>query len=156
LRRPPYGLKDGVMPVLLVAAMLAWKDEMALYEEGAFVPTLNAAVIERLLRASDKFEVQRLSITGPRAALYGRLIQMLSTGTQAPLSGVVPIVRQFVRVARELTDFARTTKTIAPKAQAVREALLRAREPAPLLFHELPVACGRPSFEAKGPPAERD
>lgn len=156
LRRPPYGVKDGLLPVLLVAAILAWKDEMALYEEGAFVPALNGAVVERLLRAPDKFEVQRLSIAGPRAALYGRMMQTLSTGASAPSSGVVPIVRQLVRVVRELTDFARTTKTLSPKAQAVRAALLRAREPAPLLFQELPVACGRPSFEAKGGPSEAD
>jgi hypothetical protein len=156
LRRPPFGLKDGLLPVLLVAAILAWKDEIALYEDGAFVSSLNGAVIERVLRAPDKFEVQRLSIAGPRAALYGRLIQTLSTGAKAPLSGLVPIVRQFVKVVRDLTDFARTTKTISPRTQAVREALQRAREPAPLLFHELPVACGLPSFEAKGNLSEKD
>jgi hypothetical protein len=154
LRRPPYGLKDGILPVLLVAMILAHKDEIALYEDGAFVPSLSGAVVERLLRAPDKFEVQRLSISGPRAAVYGRLIEMLSTGAKAPLSGLVPIVRQLVRVARDLTDFARTTKTVSPKAQAVREALLRAKEPAPLLFHDLPIACGREQFDAKGAAAE--
>lgn len=156
LRRPPYGLKDGILPVLLVALMLAHKDEVALYEDGAFVPSLTGAVVERLLRAPDKFEVQRLSIAGPRAAVYGRLIEMLSNGGKAPLSGLVPIVRQLVRVARDLTDFARATKTVSPKAQAVREALLRAKEPAPLLFHDLPIACGREPFQAKGAPTERD
>jgi hypothetical protein len=150
LRRPPYGLKDGILPVLLVAALLAYKDEMALYENGRFVPALTGAVIELLLHATDKFEVQRLSIEGPRAAVYGRMMEMLSTGVRAPLSGVVPIVRQLVRVVPELTDFARTTKTVSPRAQAVRGALQRAREPAPLLFHELPIACGRPPFEAQG------
>lgn len=156
LRKAPYGIKDGILPVLLIAAVLAWKDEMAVYEDGAFVPTLNGATVERLLRAPEKFEVQRLSIGGPRAALYGRLIQTLSTGAKAASGGVVPIVRQFVRVVRELTDFARTTKTISPKAQAVREALLRARDPAPLLFKELPIACGRDPFDAKGPPSESE
>ena len=38
LRQPPYGLKDGILPVLLLAAMLAYKDEMALYDGGVFVP----------------------------------------------------------------------------------------------------------------------
>jgi hypothetical protein len=36
----------------------------------------------------------------------------------------------------------------------VREALLRAKEPAPLLFEDLPVACGRAPFEAHGAPTE--
>ncbi len=150
LRHPPYGVRDGLLPVLLVAALIAWQDEIALYEDGAFVPTLNGATMDRLLRAPDRFEVQRLSITGPRAALYGRLVQMLSTGSKDPPSGVVPIVRQFVRVARELPEFARTTKAISPAAQALRDVLLRAREPATLLFHDLPIVCGVPPFEAAG------
>jgi hypothetical protein len=156
LRQPPYGIKEGILPVLLLAAMLAYKDEMALYEDGGFVPVLNVAVVERMLRAPDKFEVQRLAITGPRAAVYGRLIEMLSAGGKAPLSGLVPIVRQLVRVVPDLTDFARTTKTVSPRTQAVRQALIAAREPAPLLFEDLPVACGRPPFEPKGAPAEKD
>src|SRR5579871_4516876 len=62
LRRPPFGLKDGPLPVVLVAAILSWKDEMALYEDGAFVASLSGAVIERFLRQPDRFEVQRVSI----------------------------------------------------------------------------------------------
>lgn len=141
LRRPPVGLKDGVLPVLTLSAYLAWQDEMALYEEGAFVPNVTAAVIERVLRQPDRFELQRLTIKGERAALFGRLAETLQSGSVAA-SGVLPVVRGLVRAVRDLTDFARRTKTISPRAQAVREALLRAREPAPLLFKELPLACG--------------
>jgi hypothetical protein len=117
---------------------------------------LSPAVVERLLRAPDKFEVQRLAITGPRAAVYGRLIEVVSPGSKAAVSGLVPIVRRLVRVIADLTDFARTTKTVSRKAQAVRQALIAAREPAPLLFEELPVACGLPAFAASGEQSERD
>lgn len=152
LRQPPFGVKDGVLPVLFVAAALHWKDEIALYEDGAFVPALSGAVIERLLRQWERFEAQRLSITGPRAALHARLMQTLTGGKSTP--GIVPIVRQFVRVVSDLPDFARTTKAVSPKAQAVREVLLRAKEPAPLVFRDLPVACGLPPFEASGKPTQ--
>jgi hypothetical protein len=156
LRKPPFGVKDGLLPVLLMATVLAWKDEIALYEDGAFIATLSAAIMERLLRAPEKFEIQRLTIAGPRAALFSRLMQTLTKGAKESSAGVVPIVRQFVKVVRELTDFARITKTISPKAQAVREALLRARDPGPLLFNDLPLACGRPAFDASSAPSESD
>lgn len=149
LRRPPFGLKDGTLPVLLVAALLSWKDETAMYEEGAFVPSLTGAVIERLLRQPDRFEVQRVSIAGPRAVLHERLLQTLS-GAASGAKGVVPFVRQLVHVVSELPSFSRTTRTISPMAQAVREVLLRAREPAPLVFRDLPVACGLTPFAPKG------
>ena len=153
-----------MLPVLLLATIAASKDEVTLYEDGAFVPMLNGATVERLLRAPERFEVQRLFITGPRSALYRRLVEVLSAGAKAPVtmggdpakpsarpvSGLVPIVRQLVRVVRELPELARTTKAISPAAQALREALLRAREPATLLFRDLPIACGVPPFEAEG------
>lgn len=150
LREPPYGLKDGVLPVLLVAAMMACRDETALYEDGVFVPAPTGAVLERLLRGADRFEVQRLSVAGPRAALHERMADMLLPGAKGSSSGVMPIARQLVRVVRHLTGFVRATKTVSPKAQAVREALLRAREPASLLFDDLPVACGLPPLGASG------
>ncbi len=152
LRRPPFGLKEGVLPVLLTAAILSWKDEMAIYEDGAFTSSLTGAVLERLLRQPDRFEVQRVSIAGPRAVLHERLMQTLS-GAPNSSKGVVPLVRQLVRVVSDLPSFSRTTKTISAKAQAVREVLLRAREPAPLVFRDLPVACGLEAFSSSGSPA---
>ena len=56
LAAPPYGVLAGPMPVLLCAALLANDTRVALYEEGSFIPQLNIAAFERLLR-------------GPRAIL---------------------------------------------------------------------------------------
>lgn len=150
LRRPPYGLKEGVLPVLLVAMVMANGDDAALFEEGVFVPAMTGALVERLLRGPDRFEVQRLSGAGPRAALSRRMAEMLSSGSDTLPSGAVPIVRRLVRVVHELTGFARTTQMVSPRAQAVRDALLRAREPVALLFEDLPVACGLSPFEEDG------
>ncbi len=155
LRRPPFGLKDGILPVLLVTDLLVRKDELALYEDGAFVPHLTGAVVERLLRQPDRFEAQRLTIAGPRAALYGKLAQALVADGAPKSPGIVPLVRALVRVVRDLTSYARTTKSIGAHAQAVREALLRAREPAPLLFQDLPEALGFEPFLPKGKPAPK-
>jgi len=150
LLRPPYGLRDGLLPVLLVAVLLAKKDQISLYYDGVFVPKLSDDVIDKLLQNPSKFELQYLAIRGPRAALYGRLVEVLSLGGRATSPGLVPIVRQLVRIVRELSEYARTTRSLAPGALAVREALLRAREPASLLFRDLPLACGMKPFGATG------
>lgn len=80
---------------------------------------------------------------------------MLSQGRAATSPGLLPIVRQLVRLARDLPDFAKNTRSVPPQAQAVREALLRAREPGPLVFHDLPVACGKAPFSARGAVSEQ-
>jgi hypothetical protein len=150
LRRPPYGLKDGLLPVLLVAVILAKKDEISVYHAGVFVPKLSDDVLGTLLHDPSKFELQQLAIKGPRAALYGRLVEVLSLGGRTTLPGLVPIVRQLVRIGRELSEFAQTTRALSSSALAVREALLRAKEPASFLFRDLPLACGTQPFEAMG------
>jgi hypothetical protein len=78
-------------------------------------------------------------------------MQTLSGGPNTA-KGVVPFVRRLVRVVSDLPSFSRTTKTISSNAQAVREVLLRAREPAPLVFRDLPLACGLDPFTSSGAP----
>ncbi|WP_242359870.1 hypothetical protein [Anaeromyxobacter sp. SG17] len=134
LRKPPFGMKDGVIPVLAVLAVTLAHREIAIYEEGAFVPELTPAVVERLLRAPDQFELQRFRVAGARAGLFGELAGSVDDG---PL----PLIRQFVREIQELTDFARNTGEVSQLAVRVREAILRAEEPGTLLFRDLPRAC---------------
>jgi hypothetical protein len=55
---------------------------------------------------------------------------------------LLPLVKQLVRLARDLPDYSRNTRYLSEHALAVREALLRAKEPGPLVFTELPRACG--------------
>lgn len=141
LGRPPFGLKEGVIPVIVLAAVLERIHEIALYEEGAFVPGITAPIVERMLRAPERFEVQRFRLAGARASVFADLAKSLTSGGRERPRSIVPIVRSLVRLVSSLPHFSRNTHTVSPRAQRVREALLRAREPGPLLFDKLPVAC---------------
>lgn len=50
--------------------------------------------------------------------------------------------------AASLPEYSRNTRRVSAQTVAVREVLLRAKEPAPLLFRQLPSAVGLPQFEA--------
>ena len=56
--------------------------------------------------------------------------------------------------AAELPDYALQTDTVSPTARRVRETLLDAREPAPLLISDLPDACGFPPLDESATEAE--
>ena len=77
MRQPPFGLKDGPLPVLVVAALLAHADDVALYERGSFVPAWTSSLAERLLRAPDVFEVRRCRIAGVRRDVVVELASIL-------------------------------------------------------------------------------
>jgi hypothetical protein len=153
LARPPFGLKLGPLPVLLAASLLYHDTEVALYEEGTFVPRLDPPTVERILRAPGKFEVQRWSVLGARDAVLRRYAALLGQGaktssTRAP--GLLDIVRPLVRFARQLPDYVGKTRQISPVAQAILRAIREARQPDRLLFVALPAACGQPSIPASG------
>lgn len=147
LRRPPYGMREGVIAIVLVAILLERANEVALYEDGAFVPGLTTAVAERLLRSPARFELQHIRLTGTRAAILRELAPK-----EGAENGLVPVARNLVRFAAGLPDYARNTRRLSPQAIAVREALLRAKEPGPLLFQLLPEACGVAGVSAEGAP----
>jgi hypothetical protein len=149
LRQPPIGLKDGVLPVLLAVVLVHDHSQVALYEEGSFVPRPNAAVFERLFRTPAKFEVQRFRVAGPRAEVFQQYAAMIqrAEGDEADL---LTVVKPMVRLAKELPEYVTKTKQISAVAQRVLKAVREARQPDGLLFADLPAACGFPPFEASG------
>lgn len=145
LRSPPYGLREGPIPVVLLCAVLANRENVALYEEGAFVADLRIEVWERLLRAPQDYEIQLLSLPAPRAQELARLARALPDGAESVRGDkrdLIGVVRRLVLFATRLPRFTRNTKSLSPAARALLGALLQARDPFALLFEDLPAALG--------------
>ena len=51
LKKPPLGIREGPLPILLCAVMHYYKKEIALYENGSFIADWSMPVFERLLKA---------------------------------------------------------------------------------------------------------
>ena len=149
LAAPPFGIKDGLAPVFVWAALIHLEAEVALYEQGSFVPGLSAPVMERMLRMPEKFEVQRFKIAGVRAQVFQRFGRALLATEETDHPTLLAVVKSLVKFVADLPDFARVTKRVSLVAQNVRNTLVRAKEPAPLLFRDLPIACDGQPFEAK-------
>lgn len=152
LRRPPFGLKDGVLPVLLAVTLAHYHAQVALYEEGSFVPRPSASVFERIFRSPEKFDLQRFRIVGPRAAVFQQYADMLTKAgaVKGEKTDLLQIVRPLVRLVKDLPDYVGKTKHLSPTAQSVLRAIREARQPDRLLFVDLPTACDFPAFETKG------
>lgn len=77
LRRAPFGIKDGPLPVVVVAALLAHEDQVALYERGSYVPALTPVHAERLLRSPELFEARRCRVDSGRQRILDNLARTL-------------------------------------------------------------------------------
>jgi hypothetical protein len=152
LMAPPIGLKAGPIPVLLAAYLLQRNDDVAIYEEGTFQPNLTADLVERLMKAPQRFALKSFNARGNRVqilAAISKATASLGVGGLRPLSQsrlrnetVLAVAAPLLNLVRGLPAFTRKTNDLSPQALAVRNALLGAREPDRLLLNDLPAACG--------------
>lgn len=154
LEAPPYGVKDGPIPVLLAAALLHREDDIFLYQDGSFVPSIGPADVERLLKAPARYSVKRATLLGLRAEVFRELRAALVE--QAPRgrsrnATTLAVVRPLLAHLKILPDYTRATSALSQRTLAVRDALASATEPDALLFSELPSACGVESLDADAP-----
>lgn len=153
LQRPPYGLRLGVVPIVVCAALLAHEADVALYEEGAFVPMITVPIFERLIKAPERFSLRRWRVTGVRSTVFHQLAMMLGQQELPERIGrreVLDVVKPLVRFVRKLDEYTLHTSALDQTASAVREVLLKATEPDQLLFVDLPRACGLRPFDSRG------
>ena len=161
LKAPPFGLREGPLPVLITAALLIKGEELALYEDGLFVPEVGIETLERLVRRPHTFALRsyRLNARERRViAALGDLAREPGNGGRGTVersaSGLVTIVRQLVRLTEGLPPYAQhTRRRLSAPARAVRDLLRTARDPRTLLLEDLPRALEVDLESADGPPA---
>jgi hypothetical protein len=149
LREAPFGVRDGVLPVLLVLILLEYQHEIALYENGTFISTVGPEEILRLTKVPQLFEIQLCQIRGVRRELFFKLSEMLGVGRDPKKADILAIVRPLCIFVAQLPEYTRSTQNLELQPRAVRDALLSAREPATLLFQGLPDALGVDRFSPR-------
>lgn len=136
LRDKPYGLAEGVMPILICAALIYHEKEVAVYEDGRFVTELDAATFERMMKRPNDFNLRGCHIIGERQAVLDRFARgLLQAGEEATL---INVVRKLYREFNRLPEYTTRTRILSPEAIALRDIFKESKEPEALLFVELP------------------
>lgn len=148
LMAPPYGVKAGVVPILVVAGLILRGNDIALFEEGNYCPRLTAAIVERLnVPYPERFTVKAVPVDrGQRRLVLDGLVESL--GVDIPRSranrnpALLAVTRGMLGRMMVLDQYARKTRRLRDDTLVVRDVLSRATDPDKLVFHELPEALG--------------
>ena len=151
LANPPYGIKQGMIPILIAAVLLYHLDDVGVYQDGTFIPILGVEHFELLLKDPSRFAVKSFEIMGLRSQVFKELEAILRSSKRkktgklrnATLLTVVTPLYQFVN---NLPNYTKQTKRLSPEAVAILQALQKTVEPDELLFVEFPKACGLPAI----------
>ena len=143
---PPVGMKAAVIPVFVTAALLAFSDEIAIYEHGTFKPLLTPVLSERMVRNPGHFQIKHFAnTTGARRQVIDAFTEHLPIRTsfrKHRVPNVLAIVGNLVSQMRNLDRYTLRTRNLTSVTLKARDTLMRAVEPDELLFDNLPNAVG--------------
>lgn len=154
LRRPPFGVRDGLSPFLLAVFAAMHERDVAFYENGRFLHEVTALEFQRLVKAPETFEVQFFELGGLRAVVFEKLFRALNLGKERTGGAdILDVVKPLCVFAAQLPVYTQRTSSVSADAAAVRQVLGNAEEPATLLFRQLPEALGVDPFESEDSPS---
>ncbi|NEQ47451.1 MAG: hypothetical protein F6K00_29485 [Leptolyngbya sp. SIOISBB] len=149
LDAPPYGMKQGAIPVMLAAVLWVYADEVSVYKDGTFVPVLGPEHFELLVKDPSRFSVKHIDVTGVRGQVFRELEAILRSGVTKPRDRagarnltVLSVVKPLIQFVRKLPNYTLKTRRMSDRARSVLQTLLYTQEPDDLLFKALPEACG--------------
>jgi hypothetical protein len=149
LRKPPFGVRQGLIPLFLTAFARIHEQEVAFYKDGTFLREMTGGDMLLLTKNPNRFEVQYCKIEGVRTELFQKLVSVLEvTPKEDHKIELLDIVKALCSFVAQLPPYVHHTKRLSQTALAVRDTILNAHEPGPLIFNDLPTACGFESFSA--------
>lgn len=142
LAEAPYGLPEGIHPILFTAFYLYNQDDLFIYRENSFIPDPQPAHFELLQRRPDLFSVSGARLDGIRRAVVERLAKGLNTPVKT-----ASVVRALFRVIYNLPPITmRSSKFERKIVVKFRDKFQNSRSPEDLLFSELPECFGMKPF----------
>ncbi|TSJ36586.1 hypothetical protein FO440_22425 [Mucilaginibacter corticis] len=142
LRSKPFGVRDGMIPVLLAVFIVMNEQAVALYEDGSFIPRITGSNYLRLIKAPETFQIQFYPITTLRTSLFSKLAQDLGFVNEVvDQVDLLDIIKPLYTFMGKLPEYVLNSNSLNSITQRVRNILRKTGDPVNLLFTDLPEAC---------------
>ena len=140
LYAPPFGIKQGVLPILYAVAILANNEQLAVTEEDVYIPYFSKENIDRFFKRPDLFKIQSIDLGGVNQSI----IREYSSGffNDDKKRSMLEIAKPFAKfIDDEIPEYTRQTKTgLTQTTRAVRDAFKLSKSPVKLLLEDIPKA----------------
>ncbi len=141
----PFGLKDGLMPVLMVAFILSRREKIALYREEVFQAKFKDIDVEVLAKNPDLVQVRWMDLSRLSRHLLSNMAEIVRNLDQDnSLVQLTPIdvARGLIAIFDHLHSWTKRTVQLSANAIRVRDLFKLAKDPNKFLFDDIPKAFG--------------
>jgi hypothetical protein len=147
LQAPPYGIREGVIPVLFAAGLKAFALSTSLLKDGEYIADVLPSVIENLCKEPNRFRIKVLALDTDTASYLEELRHLFCQ--QKHLGNESDLLRKTFEALqawlRQLPEAVRETQQLSKSAKDFRNALLRINDPVFLLLTKIPQIFGEQS-----------
>jgi len=151
LKQPPFGIKSGILPILIACFYKANEDKYALYEKvnnqpESFITEFTEQIADKFCSLPDEIKIIFVQMSVAKNKLLEQFkiyvekeILLENTITEvSPLAVLKPIVIKTYK----MSNWSRKTRRFKDKrVLRLREELLSSRNPYQLLYSSLPEIC---------------
>jgi hypothetical protein len=145
LRRPPYGVREGLLPILFAAGLKAFARVVSLTNKGSYVTDILPSVIEDLCRDPQSYRLLVLDLDETKLRYLRRLHRVFSPVTTHVVAETEIIRLCFDAIQSwrfQLPAAALTSRSIGPSVRSFQVLLSEPANPVKLLLADLPNAAG--------------
>ena len=144
-RQPPFGVKRGIMPILIVAFMLAKQEKLAIYRDGVFRANFDDVDTDYLAKSPSAIQLRWMDLSEVSRKLLSSMAQVvraLDETNQLNNLAPVDVGRGLIAIYDRLPKWVTRTTRLSTNAINVREIFKKAYDPNQFLFDDIPGLLG--------------
>ncbi|MDE3259133.1 MAG: ATP-binding protein [Gemmatimonadota bacterium] len=140
-RKAPYGIKDGLLPILAAAFLLSQRTTLACYREGIFLARVSELDMEILARDPADIRVRWMDLSEMSRRLLSEMADIVrDLDEENTLTHLEPIdvAKGLVSIFDRLHPWVGRTQRLSRSARRIRQLFKQANDPNKLIFDDLP------------------
>lgn len=144
-RKPPFGVKEGLLPVLVTAFILSHRDILGIYREKVFRSGFDDVDIDHLTKDPGSIQIRWMNFSDITHQLLSDLVNVVNEFESFPKNShpkPVDVARGLVAIYDKLPLWTKNTMSLSKNAVKIRELFKRANDPNKFLFNDIPAVFG--------------
>ena len=140
-RAKPFGVAEGLMPILAVVFILIYSKSIAFYRDGLFRSEISDLDVDILTKDQNDTQLRWMDLTGNSKKLLSGLasiIQQVNPSRELIHLQPIDVARELVAIHESLPGWVKRTQKLSKNTLQVRRLLNQARDPNKFLFKDLP------------------
>ncbi|MEI7184830.1 ATP-binding protein [Pectobacterium carotovorum] len=138
----PYGIHDGIKPIIFLAYMLSRRDILSVYKSEMFLPEFGDVEVDELLQNERNFKLRKVVIGLDEKVFLDSIATVIKKLTGRILVEHSPLeaAKGLVKIIFMLPSWTLHTNSVSESSKTVRDLLYKASDPYKILFVDLKEA----------------